>query len=90
MTTRMFTGGGRTDSGGLPTSVTYDPATGKVLEQVLEATAEDVDAAVRAANRAYWDHVAEVFGRRCSANWTASEVARVMAAARRAWHESAR
>lgn len=45
-----------------------DPATGKVLEQVLEATAEDVDAAVRAANRAYWDHVAEVFGRRCSAN----------------------
>jgi acyl-CoA reductase-like NAD-dependent aldehyde dehydrogenase len=48
-----------------------DPATGKVLEQVPEATAQDVDAAVRAANRAYWDDVAETFGRRCSVNWTA-------------------
>ena len=66
MTTRMFIDGGSTDSGGRPTSATYDPATGKILQQVLEATAEDVDAAVRAANRAYWDHVAEVFGRRCS------------------------
>jgi acyl-CoA reductase-like NAD-dependent aldehyde dehydrogenase len=70
MTTRTFIDGGRTDSGGRPTVATYDPATGKVAEQVLEATAEDVDAAVRAANRAYWDHVAEVFGRRCSINWT--------------------
>ena len=84
MTTRMFTDGGLTDSGGRSTSATYGPATGKVLEQVPEATAEDVDATVRAANRAYWDRVAEVFGRRCSANWTASEVARVMAAATRA------
>ena len=81
MTTTMFIDRGWTDSGGPPTSATYDPATGKVLEQVLEATAEDVDAAVRAANRAYWDHVAEVFGRRCSANWTVSEVARAMAVA---------
>jgi acyl-CoA reductase-like NAD-dependent aldehyde dehydrogenase len=89
MTTRMLIDGGWTDSGGRPTFATCDPATGKVLEQVLEATAEDVDAAVRAANRAYWDHVAEVFGRRCSANWTASEVARVMAAATASGHESA-
>ena len=81
MTTRMLIDGGGTDSGERTTSATYDPAAGKVLEQVLEATAEDVDAVVRAANRAYWDHVAEVFGRRCSANWTASEVARIMAAA---------
>ena len=81
MTTRMLIDRGWTDPGGPPTSATYHPATGKVLEQALEATAEDVDAAVRAANRAYWDHVAEVFGRRCSANWTASEVARAMAAA---------
>jgi acyl-CoA reductase-like NAD-dependent aldehyde dehydrogenase len=90
MTTRMLIDGGWPDLGGRPTSAANDPATSKVLEQVLEATAEDIDAAVRAANRAYWDHVAEVFGRRCSANWTASEVARVMAAARRARHESAR
>ena len=48
-----------------------DPATGKGLEQVPEATAQDVDAAARAADRAHWDHVAEVFGRRCSANWMA-------------------
>ena len=90
MTTRMLIDGGGTDPGGRPASATCDPATGKVLEQVPEATAEDVDAAVRAANRAYWDDVAEVFGRRCSASWTASEVARVMAAARRARQESAR
>jgi hypothetical protein len=38
-----------------------------------EATAADVDAAVRTADRAYWDEVAEVFGRRCSANWTEQE-----------------
>jgi acyl-CoA reductase-like NAD-dependent aldehyde dehydrogenase len=81
MTTTMLIDGGGTDSGGRTTSATYDPAAGKVLEQVLEATAQDVDAAVRAADRAYWDHVAEVFGRRCSANWTAFEVARIMAAA---------
>jgi acyl-CoA reductase-like NAD-dependent aldehyde dehydrogenase len=71
MTTKMLIGSGWTDSDGRPTFATHDPATGKVLEQVPEATAEDVDAAVRAADRAYWDHVAEVFGRRCSANWTA-------------------
>jgi acyl-CoA reductase-like NAD-dependent aldehyde dehydrogenase len=81
MTTRMFIDGGLTDSGGRPASAACDPATGKVLDQVPQATAEDVDAAVRAANRAYWDRVAEVFGRRCSANWTASEVARAVAAA---------
>jgi acyl-CoA reductase-like NAD-dependent aldehyde dehydrogenase len=81
MTTTMLIDGGGTDSGERTTSATYDPAVGKVLEQALEATAEDIDAAVRAANRAYWDHVAEVFGRRCSANWTASEVAGIMAAA---------
>lgn len=52
-------------------STTYDPATDTVLEQVPEATAPDVDATVRAANRAYWDEVAETFGRRCSVNWTA-------------------
>jgi len=60
MTTSAFIAGGRTDSDGRPTVV---------AEQVLEATAEDVDGAVRAANRAYWDHVAEVYGRRCSINW---------------------
>ena len=81
MTTTMFIDGGLTDPGGRPTSAACDPATGKVLGQVPEPTAEDVDATLRAADRAYWDHVAEVFGRRCSANWTASEVARVMAAA---------
>ena len=70
MTTRMFFDAGRTDWGGRPTVAPCDPATGEVAEQVLEATAEDVDAAVRAADRAYWDHVAEVFGRRCSVNWT--------------------
>jgi acyl-CoA reductase-like NAD-dependent aldehyde dehydrogenase len=69
MTTSMFIDGGQTDSAARPTVATYDPATGKVAEQVLETTAQDVDAAVRAANRAYWDHVAEVFGRRCSINW---------------------
>jgi acyl-CoA reductase-like NAD-dependent aldehyde dehydrogenase len=53
------------------TFVTYDPATDKIIERVPEATAQDVDAAVRAANRAYWDDVAETFGRRCSVNWTA-------------------
>jgi acyl-CoA reductase-like NAD-dependent aldehyde dehydrogenase len=53
------------------TSATYDPATDKPLEQLPAATAQDVDAAVRAANRAYWDDVAETFGRRCSVNWTA-------------------
>jgi acyl-CoA reductase-like NAD-dependent aldehyde dehydrogenase len=69
MATSMFIDGARTDSGGRPTVATYDPATGKVAGQVLEATAEDVDGAVRAANRAYWDQVAEVYGRRCSVNW---------------------
>jgi acyl-CoA reductase-like NAD-dependent aldehyde dehydrogenase len=52
------------------TFATCDPATDMVLEQVPEATAQDVDAAARAADRAYWDHVAETFGRRCSVNWT--------------------
>ena len=69
MTTRMFTDGGRTGAGGRPASATCDPAAGKLPEQALQATAQDADTAVRAANRAYWDHVAEVFGRRCSANW---------------------
>jgi len=75
MTTTMFIDGDWTDADRRPTFATYDPATGMVLEQVLEGTfevtAEDVEAAVRAADRAYWDHVAEVFGRRCSASWTA-------------------
>jgi acyl-CoA reductase-like NAD-dependent aldehyde dehydrogenase len=53
------------------TFANYDLATDKVLEQVPEATAQDVDAAARAASRAYWDDVAETFGRRCSVNWTA-------------------
>ena len=53
------------------TFATYYPATNKVLEQVPAATAQDVDAAARAADCAYWDHVAETFGRRCSVNWTA-------------------
>ena len=53
MTTKMFIDGGWTASGGRPTFATYDPATGKVLEQVPEATTEDVDAAVRAADRAF-------------------------------------
>jgi acyl-CoA reductase-like NAD-dependent aldehyde dehydrogenase len=70
MTTRMFIDGGRTDTGGQPTPATCDPATGKLPEQALQATTQDAEAAVRAANRAYWDHVAEVYGRRCSANWT--------------------
>ena len=70
MTTRMLNDGGRTDTGRRPTSATCDPAAGKPPEQALQAAAQDADAAVRAANRAYWDHVAEVFGRRCSANWT--------------------
>jgi acyl-CoA reductase-like NAD-dependent aldehyde dehydrogenase len=70
MTTSMFIDGDRTNSAGRPAVATYDPASGKVAGQVLEATAEDVDGAVRAANRAYWDHVAEVYGRRCSINWT--------------------
>ena len=70
MTARMFIDGGRIDTGGRPASANYYPPTGMLSEQAPEATAEDVDAAVRAANRAYWDHVAEVFGRRCSANWT--------------------
>jgi len=90
MTTTMLIDGAGTDSGGPATSATYDPAADKVLEQALEATAEEIDAALRAANSAYWDHVAEVFGRRCSANWTASEVARIMAAATAKGHESAR
>jgi acyl-CoA reductase-like NAD-dependent aldehyde dehydrogenase len=81
MTTTMLIDGVGTDPGGRTTSATYDRAAGKVPEQALEATAKDIDAAVRAADRAYWDHVAEVFGRRCSANWTASEVASIMAAA---------
>jgi len=71
MITKTLIGSGWTDSDGRPTFATDEPAAGQVLERVREATAEDVDAAVRAANRAYWDHVAEVFGRRCSANWTA-------------------
>jgi acyl-CoA reductase-like NAD-dependent aldehyde dehydrogenase len=53
------------------TFTTYDPATDTDLEQAPEATAQDVNATVRAANRAYWDEVAETFGRRCSVNWTA-------------------
>ena len=53
MTTKMFIDGGWTASGGRPTFATYDPATGKVLEQVPEATTEDVDAAVPAADRAF-------------------------------------
>jgi acyl-CoA reductase-like NAD-dependent aldehyde dehydrogenase len=60
-----------TDQGDPIMTTRMDPATGKGLEQVPEATAQDVDAAARAANRAHWDHVAEVFGRRCSANWMA-------------------
>jgi acyl-CoA reductase-like NAD-dependent aldehyde dehydrogenase len=48
----------------------YDAATGKVREQVPQATAQDIGAAVRAADRAYWDDVGETFGRRCSVNWT--------------------
>ena len=53
MTTKMFIDGGWTGPGERPTFATYDPATGKVLEQVPEATAQDVDAAVRAADRAF-------------------------------------
>ena len=36
MTTKMFIDGGWTASGGRPTFATYDPATGKVLEQVIK------------------------------------------------------
>ena len=70
MTTRILTDGGRTDTGRQSAFATCDPAAGELPEQALQAIAQDADAAARAANRAYWDHVAEVFGRRCSANWT--------------------
>ena len=69
MTTRMLTDGGRIDMGGW-TAAASDPAAGELPEQALQATEKNADAAVRDANRAYWDHVGEVFGRRCSANWT--------------------
>ncbi|MFB9324094.1 aldehyde dehydrogenase family protein [Cryptosporangium minutisporangium] len=49
----MLIGGEWIEAGGRSTFPTYDPATGKVLAELVEATPEDVDAAVRAATEAF-------------------------------------
>ncbi|WP_073252383.1 aldehyde dehydrogenase family protein [Cryptosporangium aurantiacum] len=49
----MLIGGEWIEPGGRSTFPTYDPATGKVIAELIEATPADVDAAVRAATGAF-------------------------------------
>ncbi|SHM71254.1 aldehyde dehydrogenase (NAD+)/betaine-aldehyde dehydrogenase [Cryptosporangium aurantiacum] len=51
--THMLIGGEWIEPGGRSTFPTYDPATGKVIAELIEATPADVDAAVRAATGAF-------------------------------------
>jgi len=55
MTWKLWIDGGWRESSGGESRSVENPATGEIIDQVTEATASDVDVAVRAADRAFRD-----------------------------------